>query len=237
MKRVETLGLFTALLALGALGCSDSDGSVGGEEQDIPELSFDGSPIDNMEDSDGSIITTDGRAGAWYTYNDETAAGTQEPTMGSDFAMTPVDPPRESSSYAARTVGSGFITWGAGLGVEIADGGAYDASGFTGIRFFAKAGPDGTKNIRFGVSEITTLPEGGLCDEAADTCYDHFGNDLTLTEDWQEFVLPFSGMAQAAWGTPSPAGAIDATQLYALEFSTETSGAFDFWIDDVAFYR
>ena len=79
------------------------------------------STIDDMEDQDGSIIATDGRKGAWYTYND--MSGMQTPVMGDPFGMNPVPKPRSGSTYAAHTFGSNFTIWGAGFGFDFNNNG------------------------------------------------------------------------------------------------------------------
>lgn len=194
--------------------------------------------IDDMEDGDGSILAVEGRVGAWYTYNDETATGTQTPGVGLDFSMTPLNPPRDGSTFGANTVGSGFETWGSGFGFDFSNVGGtkmgYDASKFTGITFWAKVGAGTTGVIRVNIGDKATTPEGGVCDMAGGKCSDDFGAGISVTEEWKQYTINFADMAQVGWSMvllPS----IDKSSLYSVHFQTAAMSSFDIWIDDIAF--
>jgi hypothetical protein len=197
--------------------------------------------IDDMEANTGSILTTHGRVGAWYVYNDATAGAVEHP--GTPFADTLLDPPRGTSHYAARMDGSGFTTWGAGMGFNFhdpgdGDGGStkttYDASAYVGITFWAKAGATSTGALRVNISTKDTDPAGGVCAPVA-KCSDHFGVNLTITSDWTQQTFMFSDMAQLGWGQSVPK--FDATAVYAMQFQVGKATTFDITIDDVAFIK
>jgi endoglucanase len=82
------------------------------------------------------------------------------------------------------------------------------------------------------VPDANTDPEGRVCTE----CFNDFGADVELTEDWQQYVVPFDYMKQMpGWGAPRPAQ-VDSTRLYSLQFQVNELGAnFDIFIDDVSF--
>ncbi|WP_437642591.1 CIA30 family protein [Sorangium sp. So ce854] len=195
--------------------------------------------IDDMEDNDNAINAAGGRVGYWYTFNDGTEGATQEPppdpegTGETPFTMTALEPARGQSMYAARSWGSGFETWGAGFGFDLnSPEGAkapYDASAYTGITLWAK----GTTSATVMISDPGTDPEGGVC---TDEC-DKWQKSLALTEEWQQFTIPFADLKQGGWGTPAGTDQIDATKLYSIQFQVGTDPEFDVYIDDLAFYN
>jgi len=151
--------------------------------------------IDDMEDGTQYILSDDGRVGLWYTYNDASPAGTQEPALGFPMYRTSTEegdpepsslvPPRPcgggdvapffatepSCKFVARTWGTGQAGWGAGMGVDLnGEGGAknpFDASGYGGIGFFAIGRARGSL-LRVNVQDVRTTPESA---DAADRRY------------------------------------------------------------------
>jgi hypothetical protein len=192
--------------------------------------------ITDVERSDGSIITCPGRVGHWYTYNDGSAAGTQFPASGGVFTPTAIPGGRGTSLHAARTTGSGFTTWGAGMGFHLNEGTLgtrllYDASGHTGFSFWAKAAAP--MSIWVDLPDVDTDPAGGVCAPAA-KCNDHFGKTITLTTTWTLYTINFSELHQVGWGEVVTKG-FDPMHMYAIEFLVGPSATFDVWVDDVSF--
>jgi hypothetical protein len=224
----------------GAGGTSAGGTGAGGATTGPTDLSM----IDDMEDMDGSILAAEGRVGAWYSYNDTTST-TQVPPAGTPgFPMSPITPPRGTSNYAANTTGSGFTTWGAGIGFDLNNGGGdsgagkqpYDASQYKGITFWAKAGPGGIGNIRMNVQDAQTAPEGGICSTTATKgCNDHRGTSVSLTQDWKQFTFTFDSLKQLGFGMAYPT--FQTNKLYAIQFQAGTKVKFDIWLDDIAFYK
>lgn len=198
-----------------------------------------GNLIDDMEAGTGSILANGGRVGAWFTYNDATAGAQQTPTAGAPFTPGAVAGATSGSALAAHTQGSGFTTWGAGMGFDLnttgASKGVYDVSSFTGVVLWA-AGVDPTTSaglpLRIKVLTSGTVPtaEGGAC---STNCGDDYGTTINLTNTWQEFVIPFSSLAQEGWGAVV---AFSPSEAIGLQFQVAQGQAFDFWIDDIAFY-
>lgn len=213
----------------GSSGSGSSSSSSGGSSGAM-------TMIDTMEDGDGSILPNAGLQGAWYTYNDKTAGATQTPPEMTPFVMSALNPPRNGSAFAANTNGSGFTTWGAGFGFDLNNNGTskgpYDASAFTGITFWAKIGAGAVGAIRVNIGDKNTTPEANIC--AVGKCSDDFGKDITLTEQWQQFTIPFADMKQVGWSTVI-LPAIDKASLYTVHFQTGAKATFDTWIDDIAF--
>lgn len=182
--------------------------------------------VDDLEDGDHRTVVADQRGGYWYTYADKTS--TIEPAE----PFTLAEGGAGDSKYAARmhgTIGTEQYPY-AGLGFSLAEPKApYDLSQCTGISFQAKKGSsESTSLLRFKVGDINTVPEGGVCKD----CFNDFGSDVFLTEEWTEFSTAFKDMKQEPyWGEPQPA--IDASRVYQLQWQVKDRAPFDIWIDDV----
>ena len=190
--------------------------------------------IDDFEDNNNQNNVVDNRGGYWYTFVDKVgstvwpeageAGGTFAPTEGG-----------YNSKYAAEfkgKIGTAAIVFGA-LGMNFQDPkAAYDASKYEGVTFFAKRGPNSTGKVRLKVPDKNTDPEGGVCSE----CFNDFGTDLNLTEQWQRFVLPFRDLKQLeGWGSPRKPH-VDPTTLFGLQWQVNVPGAdYDIFIDNVGF--
>jgi endoglucanase len=85
--------------------------------------------------------------------------------------------------------------------------------------------------VRFKVGDVNTVPEGGICKD----CYNDFGRDIVVTEEWSEFSTKFSEMKQEPyWGEPR--SAIDQTRIYQLQWQVKDRNPFDIWVDDVRLF-
>jgi endoglucanase len=153
---------------------------------------------------------------------------------GGTFAMSPGG--ANGTPFAAHmsgTVGrSGFSLY-AGMGLNFVDPkGQYDSSKYKGITFWAKKGPGSTGNVRMKVPDIATEPDGKICKE----CYNDFGMDFELTEQWTQYTIPFTSMKQLkGWGSPHTEG-IDSKTLYGIQWQVNEPGAaYDIWVDEIAF--
>ncbi len=132
----------------------------------------------------------------------------------------------------------------------------FDATGWTGVSFWALACP-GTSGAAVGLANVTDLdtagqlgsvnPDNGLvcgdppCQSDVGTSgasgrlqCDPFGKALLLVDHWQFYAIPFSEMRQKGYGLPE--SALDVAHLLGFKFSLG-KGAWDVWLDDVAFYR
>jgi hypothetical protein len=197
--------------------------------------------IDNMEDGDGSIFLSHGRAGVWFSYNDETnkddgSGKTQWPKVGAErFSMDEFNPPRtKNSRRAAHTRGEGYTNWGAGIGFDLLVQQPYDASHYLGITFFLRRGPGADSQVRLNVTDRNTSPLGGVCDGDQNGCYSDFGFDLNATDSWQEIRLKWADLSQPSWALKRYA-AIETSALYGIRFQARPSLPFEFSIDDIAF--
>lgn len=191
--------------------------------------------IDDGEDGDNQVVAHDGRGGHLYTYSDGQGTLVTPPpgAQGGRFAMTVGG--ANGSLFSARMYG---VTGGdrvsyAGLGFGLLDPpGPFDASKYEGIAFFARCGPASTNALRVNVPDVTTAPAGDICSE----CFNDFGMTIALTEEWQEYRIPFGSMEQMpGWGSPR-SDAITHASIFSVQF--QVSGPereFDVWIDDLTF--
>lgn len=189
--------------------------------------------IDDCEDGTNQVKVQKGRNGYWYTFIDKQGS-TISPPAGHTFIMSKGG--LNGSMYAAQFLGKMSSTGDplySGAGFNFTDPkGQYDASAYTGVSFYAKAGSSSVKAVRLKVPDVSTDPDGKVCTE----CFNDFGADLTLTDQWKQFVIPFSDMAQMeGWGAPHPKG-IDKSKIYSMQWQVNSPGAeYDVWVDNIAF--
>jgi endoglucanase len=239
MTRTNTnvwiLGLLCGAVALGA--CKKRVSATSDDVKNSPDGKACPDNVGMISDgeSDNKTNAIKGRGGYWYTFVDN-AGSTITPTAGSQggtFAMSPGG--AEGTAHAAHmtgVIGGGDAVY-AGMGLNFVDPkGTYDASAYKGISFWAKKGPGSTANVRLKVPDINTDPDGKVCKE----CFNDFGFDLHLTDDWTQYTLPFSALSQMkGWGSPHTP-AIDATKIYGMQFQVNEKGAkFDVWVDNIRF--
>jgi endoglucanase len=191
--------------------------------------------IEDGEDNNNQVTVKDGRNGYIYSFAD-TNGTTVTPELGATFAQTPGG--AQGSAYAACAKGKTVLAAiaYAGIGFNFLDpDGPMDLSKHDGFSFRVRRGSDSTQRMRFKVPDIATKPEGGKC---TDKCFNDFGADLVMTEEWQQFFIPFSEMKQmSGWGDPRPP-AIDKTKIYSLQFQMlEKDKPFDVCVDDITFIK
>jgi hypothetical protein len=152
--------------------------------------------------------------------------------------------------------------WGAGFDVNInyTMGEQYDASEWEGVTFWVRtgSGPTGPA-VNLSISDRFSSGDGSVTDPATgemvrcdtsdpsmapvdappvpdtEKC-DGFGTSITLTDKWTFVRVPFATLRQKGFGMPSPFGSLQPDTLKRLQFLM-SNGDWDFWIDDIAFYR
>jgi len=190
--------------------------------------------IDDFEDNNNQSNVIDGRGGYWYTYADKLGT-TIWPELGENGGTFTPSEGGYNSKFAGEVKGriSTAVVVYAGLGLNFVDPkGSYDASKYEGVTFWAKRAANSTGKVRLKVPDVSTDEAGGVCSE----CFNDFGTDLNLTEQWQRFVIPFHDMKQMeGWGAPRRAH-IDASKIYGMQWQTQVQGAdYDFAVDNLAF--
>lgn len=190
--------------------------------------------IEDAEDANNQVMVQDGRSGYIYTFIDPEGT-TVTPKAGSDGGVFETTAGGVNGSKNALrmsgTVANGQIVY-AGMGMNLTDPkDTYDATRYQGVSFYAKRGPGTTRKVRFKVPDANTDPDGGQCT----ACYNDFGLEIKLSEEWQQFTIPFDKLKQEpGWGSPRPSS-VAADKIFAVQFQVKEPGAFDVWVDDVAF--
>jgi hypothetical protein len=184
--------------------------------------------LDDFEDRNNQLTPLSGRDGYWWTKKDDKGSTVEPKVLG------PSPGGAGGSSRAMHVWGhtaSGEGAWGAGVGVNLSTHGPYDAERYAGISFKAKIGADSTRNVRFKIGDINTHQDGGVCK----FCWNHFGKDLELTTEWQEYKILFANVKQEeGWGSPRPPAVLPG-QLISIDWSIGTGLTYDLWIDDITF--
>jgi hypothetical protein len=227
----------------GCIGVSQkraAQGMVGGSMADLRICRSGTQPgqdgvIDDFEDGNNQMNLEGGRDGYWWpkkddkgsTLNPEPFAPTEGGADGSDMAL---------HVFGVTSAGSEESgSWGAGFGVNMVSGtgGTYDGSKYAGIAFKAKAGANGTPNVRFSVGDVNTHPDGHVC--KGNGCWNHFSKNFVLTSDWKPYRVLFTEMKQRpGWGDPRPA-AVNSSKIIAIDWAFQGGGAYDIWLDDIQF--
>lgn len=230
--RVFDVVQVVALLALASLGCRVNPTSPDMENTSEGKVCPPEAKIEDGEDNNNQVLVQDGRSGYVYTYVDPSGS-TIDPAAGAQFGMSPGG--ANGSQYALHISGqiANANTVYAAMGMNLTDPkGPYDASKYKGISFFAKKGTGSTGKVRIKVPDKNTDPDGGVCG----ACSNDFGMQLTLSEQWQKYIVPFSALRQdSGWGNPRPRS-VASEAIYAIQFQVNDKGRpFDIWIDDLAF--
>ena len=116
---------------------------------------------------------------------------------------------------------------------------ADDTSAWEGVTFWARVAPGSTPTIRLRISDERTDDKACVCNphtnqnDSSDGC-DKFVRAVTLDDTWRAYFVPFAEMQQGGWGLKSPG--LDISNLFEIGFEYR-HGAWDLWIDDVAYYR
>lgn len=180
--------------------------------------------LDDGEDGNNQIPETAGRGGYWFTFVDDLGSTVQPK---GEFAMA--EGGANGSRHAARITGkmapAGDSLY-AGMGFALTNPKTpYDVSPAKGIRFWAK----GPAKVRFKTPDINTEPGGDRCTD----CYNDFGVDLYLMQDWIRYTVPFEDMSQQpGWGDRAPE--VDRTKLFAVQWQYNAPNTeYEFWVDDI----
>ncbi|HKP61253.1 MAG TPA: hypothetical protein VJV78_31210 [Polyangiales bacterium] len=210
----------------------------------LPPASNPDDVVADFEEGTGAVLQVGGRGGGFYMYNDGT--GMQNPPTG----MLPpaVSMNRCMSKYALCMSGKNFMTWGAGMGTDLAptSGGmgmgakqTYDASKYKGVAFWAKSNGPGTTSVRVSFKDSNTAPEGGKCDmtakAGAEQCNDDWGKSVTFTPEWTPAMVSFAEIKQSGWGKAFTA--FEDKSVYSIQFQVSQGVDFDVCIDDLQFLR
>lgn len=151
---------------------------------------------------------------------------------------------RCGSRYALHMKSQPFHEWGGLVGFPFAP--AVDVRDYDGVSFWGRIAWGTRSTVRASVLDPETDatfvdPETGnaRCDgdsdlDVFDEACDAYGGYAVMTGDWQFFRVPFSEMRQRGYGHIAPFLDLGAVLQVSVEYGM---GEWDFWIDDIAFYR
>jgi hypothetical protein len=111
----------------------------------------------------------------------------------------------------------------------------YDGSAYAGVVFFTKMAPMTQATLRFSISTTESEMGFGSCEAAG--CFNDFGVDLTMKTEWTAHVVKFSAMTQKPYKSYMPPGGFAKDKMISLKFLNVRVPAFDFWVDDIAFFK
>jgi hypothetical protein len=196
----------------------------------------------------------------WFLFaNADDKTGKTTPAAGDNISAEEITCPAGgrcgASSFAQHVSGGGFTSYGPSLSQDfiykdgmtmMPVGMPMDASKFTGVMFWARKGETAgaAATLRLIVNDVTTHELGGVCDPAAkptsggaegDACWDGWMTERAMPSTWTLVKVPFTVLKQGGFGKKGEA--IKPDQLYGLTFQMPNMAAFDFWIDDVSFYK
>lgn len=220
--------------ALASFGCVTPGTRVASPGSEPMKTCGPDGTIEDFEDANNQINVVGDRGGYWYTYVDkEGSTVSPEPgDQGGTFA--PVEGGHESkyaAGFKGKLAGKSIVYAAMGLNFEDPKG-AYDASQYVGITFWAKRSAGSTSRLTVKLPDGNTDPDGQVCS----ACFNDYGYTINVGEQWSRFVLPFHDLRQEPdWGAPRKPH-VDASKLFAIHWEAKTPGAdYDFMVDDIAF--
>ena len=186
--------------------------------------------IDNMEDGDAKLLTTNGD---WYVFKDA-SMGSITPAYGTPFTMGTLSPPRGTSDKAAVVKIADFSGWGAAFGFDFVYKEnvrqQYDLGDYRAVRFWTQA--SAPTEIKFQVTNVDTDTLGGKCSgSAAKACGDHYTQAFAATPMWRQITILFSNLKQA--GTGLPTMGFDQQHVYSMFFVLPPKTTVTAIVDDI----
>jgi hypothetical protein len=235
-----------AILLFAAVSCGGDQGvrpqGDFGQPDADPCTAADGFEFQSIEDFEK------GRAVTWWSNDDQGPQAKMSPAPGtkSPAAEQVVGGRCGTSRWAMHVTATDLEIWGGSLGYYFFSG-PTDTTAWDGISFWVRRGsnPSG-RSMLVSVDDRYTDESHGQQQSGLDQPYcleetldlpkkcDRFTAAVGIEEQWQFRAIPFAKMQQRGFGKPSPG--LDRKALLGLEFSLST-GDWDVWIDDVAFYR
>jgi hypothetical protein len=209
----------------GVAGISGVGGSSAGGATGTGGTPGCGGLIDDFEANTGYICRDNGRVGYWFSYKD---TGSSFFPVGTPSLPSPLSIPRGTSQRALHTYGTTVQYAGLGCLINNVPAFTYNASAYTGIRFYIM-GAAVAPTVIVQTRSTESITYGGNCTLATLSCA---GNSAAITDlqpsTWTLVTVPFSSLA----GGTAP---FSAAEVWSVEFQAGV-GAFDLWIDDLTFY-
>jgi hypothetical protein len=179
-----------------------------------------------ISDFEGNVKVLDSPAGFWFPNTDGTGVVSPSPAV----IFTPLPSPRGSSHDGVHTTGTGFTSYGGGVGMVFFPDNFVafpaDASAYSGISFWAM-GTSATGQVELGLPTTATRSNCPYCT----ACNDDFHYNFTLTPGWTQYTVHWADLVQSGFGVPS--ATFDPARILYIDF--QATSHWDFWIDDLAF--
>ncbi len=194
--------------------------------------------IDNMEIRTDLPAFPPGSAGFWWPLGDgglgnwffDSAGDGVSPGPSGDALADNILPPRGDSMRARHLRGSGS-SGGIDLYAQLKHPTNHpvDLSPYLGISFWAKlSGPSRQLIVAFRDGSSANI----LTAQATDS---HFSQALSVSEQWERFILLFDDFHQGVISGTGSAVPFSADSVSDIDFVVGLSGEpFDLWIDDLA---
>ncbi len=168
----------------------------------------------------------------------QTPRGSEKP-----LAAELLPEPRCESRYALHLQAGPFTEWGGLVGFPFAPG--LDVSNYEGVSFWGRVKWETRSTVRLSVLDPGTdsafVDDAGesLCDAESslddfEQACDPYGRYAVMTGDWKFFRIPFHEMRQKGFGAKTPYLDLGVIRQVTVDYG---QGEWDFWIDDLAFYR
>ncbi len=210
-----------------------NDAAGGGDGTIVMDSGLQLTLIDDQQGtspSAGWLDGTGGVKGTWFTYCDSLSSITPPADAGPAPIIGVLARDGGVSPYAAHVSGEvgDSASSSAGMGFNLNNGAAYNASSYSGFVFWGRVGPDaGTTDVRFQVTSTNT--------KALEFQY---GSTLVFKENWAQFTVHYSDLGPPSWytgdaGTPT---FTDSAALIGCQFQLSENVTFDIWVDDVYFF-
>lgn len=265
-RRVGSVVLALLLLGLCLVGCGGTSGDPLERDEWNPGDTGPARPTDCAANSQLDLLLIDdfelGAATGAFTNNEvcddcrdlegeelfacqDLCVASQDPTdYDKPLPAELIPGGRCGSRYALHITTESFHHWGGIVGFPFAP--AIDARDYDGVAFWGRIAWGTRSTVRASVLDPETDatfvdPRTGetRCEGAStldvfqEVC-DAYGGYAVMTGDWQLFTVPFEEMRQRGYGHVASYLDVGSILQVSIEYGM---GAWDFWIDDLAFYR
>jgi hypothetical protein len=193
----------------------------------------------------------------WFAFGDNT------PGFVRTVEIREIPGGRCGSTSALVMTALGHTDWGAGFGEYQMPTAPISAEGYEGISFWARAPLAHTSTgFLLTVNDRNTIMNGLVCTQPVVTaedgaytyneagmmvpvggelpgpsdCGNGFQRVVTVTRNWQLYLLPFESFQQQAQPNRVPTG-LDPTAVYQFTFNIPKDSIVELWVDDVGAYR
>ena len=193
--------------------------------------------IDDLDDGNATLPTTNNRRGAWS----DSMIGTNGATMVPDptVAFFVTDTGDVCRKFAVYVHGQTSVDPGSGATFGFSLGSPYDASAYTGLSFWARIDVGTNPPLRVAIPDEDTDPRGATCLTGGTdpnlSCWSHFGARFTINTTWTKYTVPFASFTQDPWGFQ--AAEFKPAAIFSVLFQIGENDTFGIWIDNVAFTK